>query len=88
MRKLLNQRGRVRDVADFVQAQTVVQPRQATPPFGGAVSEQHRPLNDVVHERSNLSDVHLDEIVECDRARVSRALMGLERASVGVAGGQ
>jgi hypothetical protein len=58
------------------------------PPLRCAVSEQHRPLKDVMHERPDLRDVHLDEIVQGDRARVRRALMGFERASLAIAGGQ
>src|ERR1700730_10257491 len=88
LRKLLDQRGGVRDVADLVASQPVVQERQAMPPLGGTVSEQHRPLQDVMHERPDLRDVHLDEIVQGDRAWIRSALMGFERASLAVAGGE
>ena len=88
LRKFLDQRGGVPDVAGLVDPQAVVQKGQATPPLGRAVCQQHWPLNDVVHQRADLGDVHLDEIVERDRARVRRARVGLERASLRVAGGQ
>src|SRR5437879_13839467 len=86
--KLLDQRVCVRDVPDFIKAQPVVQERQAMQPRGGTVSEKHRPLKDVMNERSDLGDVHLDQIVQGDRACVWRALMGFEPASLAIAGRQ
>src|SRR5439155_23034259 len=63
-RERLDQRSGVGDVASLVGQQGVENADQSMMPLRSAVTDQHPPLVHVVDQRSDLRDVHMDEIVE------------------------